>query len=145
MIVLCVHVYPDTPQFDIQYLIQYECYLSLHILVTEWLLAIILQIVQNLCFGKGFLYNSVVFIAAQCFRMKIDQDSGRYFKTEIQTEFSSCSFPGAGQVTTVGEKQSEAVLPLSTDLNTTNQEPCQYSYFCALSLLPHPSGKQNIC
>lgn len=78
MIVLCVLVYPDTPQSDMQYLMEFERYLSLHILVAKWLLAIILQIVQNLCFGKGFLYNPVVFLASQCFRMKIEQHSGRY-------------------------------------------------------------------
>lgn len=87
MIVLCVLVYPDPPLSDMQYLMEFECYLSLHILVTKWLLAIILQIVQNLCFGKGFLYNPVVFLASQCFMMKIEQHTGRYYKTKIQAKF----------------------------------------------------------
>jgi len=54
--------------------------------------------VQNICFGKGFLYNSVVFLAAQCFRMKTDQDSGRYFKTEIQTSFLDVPVTGLDKV-----------------------------------------------
>lgn len=87
MIVLCVLVYPDTPQYAMQHLMDFECYLSLHMLVTKWLLAFILQIVQNLSFGKGFLYNPVVFLVSQCFRMKIEQHSGRYYKTEIQAKF----------------------------------------------------------
>lgn len=41
---LCMHVYVNTPEFCTHYLIQTECYLFLHLFVSEWLLSFILQI-----------------------------------------------------------------------------------------------------
>lgn len=41
---LCMHVYLNTPEFCTHYLIQTECYLFLHLFVSEWLLSFILQI-----------------------------------------------------------------------------------------------------